>query len=73
MRSAFGGVDRGEDFARESRAAAYIEDHGGGVEVEEFEGAVGHGGLNVLDSRGCSVFACFGVIVMEIGGAVVLC
>ena len=69
MRSAFGGVDRGKDLARQTRATADVEDHGGGVEVEEFERAVRHGGLDILDTGGSSVFACFGIIVMEIGGA----
>ena len=41
---------RGEDFAGEAGAAANVEDEGGGLEVEEFEGAVGHLGLDGLDA-----------------------
>jgi len=42
------------------------------LEIEEFESAVGHGGLNILYSRGGSVFARFSVIVMEVWGAILL-
>lgn len=38
-------------------------------EIKEFEGAIGHGGLNILNTRGSGVFACFGVIVVKIWGA----
>ena len=41
----------------------------GVFEVEEFKGAVGHGGLYVLDSGRGGVFAGFGIIVMEIWGS----
>lgn len=56
----------GEDFAGEAAAATDVEDEGGGFEVEDFEGAPGHGGLDVLDARGGGVFAGFGVIVVDV-------
>lgn len=68
MRAAVGGGDGGEDFARETGAAAYVEDVGGGGEGEEGEGAVGHFDLDGLDAGGGGVFAGFGVVVEEVGG-----
>lgn len=70
VRAALRGRDLGEDLAGEAGAAADVEDEGGRVETEELEGAVGHVGLDVLDSGGGGVFVGFGVIVEEIGGAV---
>lgn len=61
--------NRGEDFAREAGAAADVEDEGGGGKVEELEGAVGHVGLDVLDSGGGGVFAGFDIVVVEVWGA----
>lgn len=72
MRTAFRGINRREDFARETGTAADVEDQRRGVQVEKFEGAVGHLGLDILDSGGSGVFSCFCVIVMKIWGAVVL-
>lgn len=57
-----------EDFAREARAAADVEEEGGPVEVEELERAVGHVGLDGEDTGGGGVFAGFGGIVKEVGG-----
>jgi len=70
VRAAFRGGDFGEDFAREAAAAADVEDERGGLEVEELEGALGHGGLDVLDARASGVFAGFGVVVVHVGLAV---
>lgn len=68
MRAAVGRVGGGEDFAREARAAAEVEDEGGRVQVEEFEGAVSHRGLNGADAGGGRVFARFDVVVEEVRG-----
>ena len=70
MGPAFGGGYGREDFAREAGAAADIEDKGGGGEGEKGEGAVGHGGLDGKDAGGGGVFAGFGVVVKEVGRAV---
>ena len=64
-----GGRDGGEDFARQAGAAAYVEDEGGGREVEEGEGAMGHAGLNGLDAGGSGVFEGGRVVVEEVGWA----
>ena len=68
MRPVFRRGDGGEDLAREAGAAADVEDEGGGFEVEEFEGAVGHLRLDGLDAGGGGVFAGFGVVVEEVWG-----
>lgn len=56
----------GEDLAGEAAAAANVEDEGGRLEVQELEGAVCHGFLDVLDSRGGGVFGGFDVVVVEV-------
>jgi hypothetical protein len=71
MRTAVFWLDLREDFAREAGATANIEDEGGIFEVEEFESAVGHGGLDVLDTRGGGVLARFGVIVVQVRRATI--
>ena len=45
-----GGGDGGEDFTGEAGSAADVEDEGGGGEIEEGEGAVGHFDLDGLDA-----------------------
>jgi hypothetical protein len=55
-----------EDLAREARAAAHIENERRCIEVEEFEGTVCHGGLNVLDAGVGRVFAGFDIVVEEV-------
>ena len=69
MRATSGGGNGGKDLAAEAGTAADIEDQRGGCEVEEGEGAVGHGGLDGEDTRGGSVFAGFDVGVEEVGWA----
>lgn len=41
------------------------------MQVEEVEGAVGHGGLDGADAGGGGVFAGFDIVVEEVWGAVV--
>lgn len=73
MRSAICGVDGGEDLARQAGTAANVENQGRGGEVEELEGAVSHFGLNVLNTRRCSVLSGFIIIVEEIRRACSIC
>ncbi len=60
----------GEYFPRQAGTAADVEDEGGGFYGEEFQSAIGHFDLHILDSGGSGVFAGFGVVVEEVGGAV---
>lgn len=69
VRAAVGRVDGGEDLAGEAAAAADVEDEGRGLEVEQLEGAAGHGGLDVLDTGAGGVFAGFGVVIVDVGRA----
>lgn len=69
VRAAVGRVDGGEDLAREATAAANVEDKRRALEVEELEGAAGHGGLDVLDTGAGGVFAGFGVVIVDVGRA----
>lgn len=71
MRSSLGWRYGREDLARETGAAADVEDEGGGGEAEEGERAVSHFDLDVLDAGGGGVFAGFDVVVEEVGRAVV--
>lgn len=66
MRFVFFGGDVGEDFVWEVGVVVDVEDEGGGFEVEEFEGVVGYGGLDVLDVGGGGVFVGFDVVVVDV-------
>ncbi len=62
----FGWRHRGQDFARETGAAADVEDERRGGEAEEGESPVGHFDLDILDAGGGGVFAGLGVVVEEV-------
>ena len=55
-----------EDLAGQTAAAADVEDEGGGLQIEQLEGAVRHGGLDVFYAAGGGVFAGFGVVVVDV-------
>ena len=69
VRPAVRGLHGGQDLARQAAAAADVEDQRRALEVQQLEGAAGHGRLNVLDARRRGVLARLGVVVVDVGGA----